>query len=89
MSDRKRTNWIAWGSLVLFLLLIGYPLSLGPMVFLLRKSERHLSEPAYRRLNACGTAFYYPLAAGLQLLPDPAPDLYQWYGRWWVDLANE
>jgi len=88
MSERRKSSWIVWASVVLLAALIAYPLSLGPMVFVLVKLRQVLSEPAFEIVNDSATLFYSPLAEGLQMLPDPGPDLYQWYGAWWANLAN-
>jgi len=55
MTDRKKPGVALWATVVLVVVLVGYPLSFGPACWLIE--NRSLSEPA---LNAFKT-FYKPI----------------------------
>jgi len=73
-SDRKKTGVAFWATVVLAVVLMGYPLSFGPWCWLTSRS----SEPAGTPVMS---SFYSPILWAWYRSPDPIGDSIDWFAN--------
>lgn len=83
MSDEQRTQSGRWGLFLglLFLLFIGYPMSIGPFVFL---EELELVD----HREAFWMVLYAPIRLMYQMSPPAVQGLLEGYVKFWAYLAK-
>jgi len=75
-SSRKKPGVAFWATVVVVALLVAYPLSIGPTIWI--ADHRLLPDPVKQPLRY----FYYPLAWAI-LRSGTAYDAYAWYVKLW------
>ena len=88
MDERKKSSWGVWGSAALFFVLLGYPLSCGPTVYVLQRLARTVDDGKFNSITAPVEVFYSPLGWGIRRCPKSINDAYGSYINWWNDLAQ-
>jgi hypothetical protein len=80
MESKKLGGWYwsRWVALGLVILLIVYPLGLGPVAWFLETGE----VPAWLETELI--LFYAPIAMAVHCLPEPVAKAYVGYIRWWA-----
>jgi hypothetical protein len=82
-SDNKQTGW-SWGwwlGIGLAVLLIAYPLSLGPVEWSIEDAD------IPRWMQTALEWFYAPISTALDYLPRSVVKAYVRYVRWWTPNA--
>lgn len=78
-SSRKKSGVAFWATVGLVVVLVGYPLSIGPFVWL--HSHGYLS---LNSANIVARSFYRPIAWIYRQGPQPVSDVIEWYRDLWV-----
>jgi hypothetical protein len=76
-ADRKKPGVAFWATVVVVVVLIGYPVSIGPAAWL--NDHWEIQGWAYLALNR----FYLPLDWVARNAPGPIPDILFWYADLW------
>jgi hypothetical protein len=89
MSDQKKTSWMIWGSAILLVAFVAYPLSLGPMVALATSSAAGSFYAALGPNAGDGAMFalslvYWPLEQAGEAFPSAVGAPLQSYVDWWT-----
>jgi len=89
MSERKKASWIGWGSIALLLMLAAYPLSIGPVFFLLNSGpgERAFASFGPEQVESVVSAVYRPVTFLVDHSPDAVQRAVHSYVDWWIGLA--
>jgi hypothetical protein len=77
MTDRKKPGVAFWATVVVVVVLVGYPLSFGPVAWL----SHHKRPPGW--IGHLTEYFYTPLFWIVQHAPMPILDLFKWYIDLW------
>ena len=82
-TKKCKTDWASWTLITLLIVLLVYPVSLGPVIYLARKTR---SEPdmLWRTVEFVYTPSLYAIEASPENVSRPA----EAYLRWWADLAT-
>jgi hypothetical protein len=91
MSNRRKQSWIVWGSIAFVLMLLAYPLSIGPAVYFL---DSGLSHPAADLIGTEGVerifhVVYAPLGFLVTHCPKYVQNGVEAYVDWWGKLAAQ
>src|SRR5262245_31669408 len=82
MTDHTKPGVAFWATVMVVVLLVAYPLSIGPISWL--ADHGFLPDPVKQPLRY----FYYPLAWAV-LRSGAAYDIYTWYVRLWGHELRE
>jgi hypothetical protein len=76
-GGRKKPGVAFWVTVVVLMMLVGYPLSFGPLVWL----DNRVSIPMWQ--HDCADAFFYPLTWICIHYPTPFGEMLDWYANLW------
>jgi hypothetical protein len=91
MRERRKPSWIVWGSIAFMLMLIAYPLSIGPAVYLLDSRPGHLAADliGIEGVERIFHVVYAPLEFLVTHCPEYLQNGVETYVDWWGKLAAQ
>jgi hypothetical protein len=78
-ADKPKSRWPTYLAVVLVLVFVVYPLSIGPMLVLTLRLDA-------KAFNRCYRAFYYPLSFTAK--STGTNDLLFAYATWWTEVTK-
>lgn len=89
MSERRKTSWSLWCTIGFVLILTAYPLSAGPVSFLINSGLGELAFQIFGpdRVFDAVSVIYAPVTFLIGLCPEPVQIGFHSYVLWWVGLA--
>jgi len=73
MTDRKKRGKAFWATLVVLVVIVGYPFSYGPSLWLVRRG----------RLPNSAIRLYEPMTWFQKNIPGPPGDAVRWWAQIW------